>query len=107
MPEHSNERANDSFDGVMVGILARIDGRCREATEHRLQAIPNVSTFAVPGDGQLGILLERESVDAALETLQRSIETLPGVLGCWPVFQYDGTAEDGTTKDSTNKEHSQ
>ncbi len=83
------------WDGVLLGILARVDATRREEALEHLERIPGVTTFEVDDPAQLGLLLERATLHDAVETLEETIERQPGVLACWPVFQYDGTSGRG------------
>ena len=70
---------------VVVGVLARIDAADREGVTQRLDALDGVRAFPVPEPEKLGLVIEAFGIDAAHDRLRRDIDTMPGVLGTWPV----------------------
>jgi hypothetical protein len=88
---------------VVLGVLARVDRRTRDAVEQRLTGRPGVSVFAVDDPSRMGILIETESLPVAEETLRDWVMTTPGVLGAWPVFLHDepsaGESDPGPRRD--------
>lgn len=74
---------------VVLGVLARVDRRTRDAVEQHLVGHPGVSVFAVDDPCQMGILIEEDTLAAAEEILRDRVLMTPGVLGAWPVFLHD------------------
>ena len=50
---------------MVVGALARIDTAERAQVEDCLADLEGVSTFPLPAEGQLGVLIEADSLDGA------------------------------------------
>lgn len=74
---------------VVLGVLARVDRRTRDAVEQHLTGRAGVSVFAVDDPCQMGILIEEDGLPAAEATLRDWVQTTPGILGAWPVFLHD------------------
>jgi hypothetical protein len=82
---------------VVLGVLARIDGRSREPIEANLRAYAGVSVFSVGDEQRLGILIEGESLAEAQACLHDQVELTPGILAAWPVFAQDESEEQGVS----------
>ena len=83
---------------VVLGVLARIDGRSREPIESSLRAHAGVSVFSVGDEQRLGILIEGESLAEAQACLHDQVESTPGILAAWPVFAQDEAEEPGASQ---------
>jgi hypothetical protein len=83
---------------VVLGVLARIDGRSREPIESNLCAHAGVSVFSVGDEQRLGILIEGDSLASARACLHDQVESTPGVLAAWPVFVQDESEELGASR---------
>ena len=74
-----------SPETVVVGALARVSLDQRHRVCRRLTGIDGVSTFELPSEHQLGVLIESDSLDAAHATLTSAVVGVDGVLSVWPV----------------------
>ena len=79
----------------LIGILARIDVDRRAQLSEDLSRLQGVSLFCVDDETRIGILLQRDSIAQGHAALKEEVETIPGILGAWPVFSYFGD-EDGS-----------
>jgi nitrate reductase NapAB chaperone NapD len=82
----------------LIGILARVDAAHRTQACEELARLPGVSLFSVHEEERIGILVERESLAESHAALKDEVETIPGILGAWPVFSYSG--DEGELDDS-------
>ncbi len=80
-----------------VGVLARIEVEMEESVRSQLGNLEGVELFEL-GDaelepGQIGLLIEAATVDAAHEKIKQEVATTVGVLCAWPVYVHYGDDE--------------
>ncbi len=73
---------------ALIGVLARIDTIDRDRVSQDLVRVDGVSLFSVDEQERIGIILERRSLGEAHAALKDEVESIPGLLGAWPVFSY-------------------
>lgn len=73
---------------AIIGVLARVDVGRRQQTVDHLVGLPGVETFSVGEDERIGILIEQPTFARARQTLVEQVESAPGVLCAWPVFNH-------------------
>ncbi len=70
----------------MIGALARVDRENGDAIRALLNQIPGTETFELTDPGQVGLLIEAESLDAAHRVVTGDIPRVGGVEAVWPVY---------------------
>lgn len=70
---------------VVVGVLARVASERRAAFAGACAELPGVTVFAVAGADRLGLLVEAPDLETAHALLRTRIDSMPGLLGTWPV----------------------
>ena len=73
---------------AMIGVLALVEIDRREWTVDSLCALNGVDVFSVEQEHQVGILIERQTIADAQQTLHEQVEETPGVLCAWPVYSH-------------------
>ncbi len=82
---------------VIVGVRARVSDPDRAVVKEHLVALPRVETFEVAAAPRMGFVIEAPDLDAAHTCLRGEIDTIPGVLGTWPVsVELDDGSGDGS-----------
>ena len=76
---------------AVLGVLARVRASQYDAVYRRLSDVDGVTPFSVGEAQRVGILVEAESLSLSHHLLTEHIETMPGVLGVWPVFSHVGS----------------
>ncbi len=76
---------------ALLGVLARVQESEYDAMFARLEQVDGVTPFGIGETMRVGILVEAESLSLSHALLTQQIETMPGILGAWPVFSHVGT----------------
>ncbi len=79
---------------AVLGVLARLSVDDRRAVVGRLDRLAGVTTFSVEEEQRVGLLVEAPTMDDARKTLTSDVDSLPGVLGTWPVFAHFESDDD-------------
>ena len=88
---------------VVVGALARIVVDDREALCGRLEGLDGVTTFGLPENERIGLILEMDDLGQAQRVLQEVIQEDPGVLGVWPISMHSEHGFAAGTEDDERK----
>ncbi len=79
---------------AIAGAFVRVEVGETEQVERRLNALESVSTFDLPEEGKVGLLIEAENLDAVHKIITKQVPATRGVLGAWPVYVNTEDEED-------------
>ncbi|MGV6814614.1 MAG: chaperone NapD [Phycisphaerales bacterium] len=71
---------------AIVGAFARVDTAKTESCKEAINMLAGVSTFELDDPHKVGILVESGSLNEAHDTIAKTIRSIQGVLGVWPVY---------------------
>ncbi len=81
---------------AVVGVYARVEAGQRGRVLEALAGMTGVMPFDLEDPGQLGIVVEAGSLEAAHRVVTCELARVSGLLGCWPVYAHEeGNGEDG------------
>ena len=82
----------------VVGAFARVETDDFEAVRRRLSDLEGIETFDLGQPGKVGLIIEGDDLDTVHAILTRSVRSVDGVLGAWPVSVHldDELQDDGS-----------
>ncbi len=85
----------ETSSGVVVGVLARVGVSDYDRLFQKLTDLQDVTPFAVNEErGRVGLLIEKPTLNEAVDTLSNEVDSFPEVLGTWPVYCHDESTQE-------------